>query len=327
MAPKHLVVSTCVRCAQRVGWIPEIWRELPTKSAASSPPTWGATLRRRASSIGAGLSSWASRRRGKEILAGLDKDGKPLKPISKETREHRKSAMSPSGKGDPNAPPLIPASQKSRTYSLLAGRALTTHAEFFWRYDTWTGESWGDILAYQRTQGRDVIGISVAAVAKVKAQSWAKWESWKQGTLLAGRSGQGQAARDRRAPGRPLRGRPCRARHDSLWRIGPGRQRSSLGVLRADARPEQSPGRRDRLVTPAGRRIRRPGRRSRDRSTTASAAATWNQGSRRGSSGTAAPVPPPPRPRNPCYRSSRSCCPWPARAKQQRSRSLRRCRC
>ena len=121
--------------------------------------------------------------KGKEILAGLDKDGKPLKPISEETRKHRKSAMSPSGHGDPNAPPLIPAWQKSRTYSLLAGRALSTHAEFYWRYDSWTGESWGDILAYQRSKGRDVIGISQVAIAKVKVQSWAKWEQYKSGQL------------------------------------------------------------------------------------------------------------------------------------------------
>jgi hypothetical protein len=131
--------------------------------------------------------------KGREILAGLDKDGKPLKPITEETRKHRKSAMTPSGKGAPAAPALIPGWQKSRTYSLLAGRALSTHAEFYWRYDAFTGDSWGQVLAYQAKQGRDVIGISATAVAKVKVQSWARWASWKSGTyrspaVAAGRS-------------------------------------------------------------------------------------------------------------------------------------------
>lgn len=121
------------------------------------------------------------KRKDKELSEGLDKDGKPLKPISPETRKHRRSAMTPSGKGAPNAPPLTPGFQKSRTRSLLAGRALTTHADFWWRYDAWTGDSWNVVLTYQAQQGRDVFGLSKAGTAWVKRQAWAKWEQYKAG--------------------------------------------------------------------------------------------------------------------------------------------------
>ena len=126
---------------------------------------------------------FALRRKDKELSQGLDKDGAPLRPISAYTRAHRKSAMTASGKGDPSAPPLTPAHQKSRTRSLLAGRAFSTHIELFWRFDAWTGAAWSDVLSYQAAKGRDVFGLSPAGTAAVKAQSWAKWQRWKEGKV------------------------------------------------------------------------------------------------------------------------------------------------
>jgi hypothetical protein len=117
----------------------------------------------------------------KDLKDGLDKDGQTLRPIAAKTRRYRRSAMTPSGKGDPSAPPLIPAHMKSRTISLLNGRALTTHAEFYWKFDAWTGKEWGVVLAYQAAKGRDVIGLSPASTARVKAAAWRKWEAWKAG--------------------------------------------------------------------------------------------------------------------------------------------------
>lgn len=125
------------------------------------------------------------KRKDKELAQGLNKDGAPLKAIGKYTREHRRSAMTISGKGDPDAPPLMPAWEKSRTRSLLDGRAFTTHADFFWGYDSYTGDSWGKILDYQAKKGRDVFGLSSAGLAWVKAQSWALWEKWKAGNVRA----------------------------------------------------------------------------------------------------------------------------------------------
>jgi hypothetical protein len=250
------------------------------------------------------------RAKGKEILAGLDKDGNPLKAISKDTREHRKSVNTASGKGDPSAPPLIPGWQKSRTYALLAGRAFTTHAEFYWRYDTWTGELWGDILAYQRKQGRDVIGTSVAAVAKVKAQSWAKWESWKQGTLRQVT----QVKAKQKAIAVPRVGRYA-VDHATLGVSSSGGSAEGVTFL---------PGRSTGFTTPQERAAWRretasaklPGRPANPAARSPISgpkynriiAATWGQGSRRGgSSGTAAPVPPPPpRPREPAPVSPRA---------------------
>jgi hypothetical protein len=128
------------------------------------------------------------KRKDKELSQGLDKDGKPLRAISAYTRKHRRSAMTPSGKGDPSAPPLTPGHQKSRTRSLLAGRVVQRKdggfaADFWWRYDAWTGDSWMVVLNAQAKKGRDVFGLSDAGTAWVKTQAWAKWESYKRGTL------------------------------------------------------------------------------------------------------------------------------------------------
>jgi hypothetical protein len=134
----------------------------------------------------------------KELKAGLDKDGEPMKAISAKTRKYRRSAMTPGGKGDPAAPPLIPGWMKSRTISLLAGRALSTHADFFWRFDPFTADSWGKVLSYQARKGRDVIGISAKAVKTIQAQAWAKWAQFKAGKLP-----QQKAVGPGKAPGIP----------------------------------------------------------------------------------------------------------------------------
>jgi hypothetical protein len=120
------------------------------------------------------------RRKGQEILQGLDKDGDPMK-LTDRTIKYRRSAMTTSGKGDPKAPALAPAWQKSRTYSLLAGRAHTDNAEFYWRYDPWTGAEWGKILKYLAENGKDTIGLSPEGTAWVKGQAWRAWATWKKG--------------------------------------------------------------------------------------------------------------------------------------------------
>ena len=43
-----------------------------------------------------------------ELADGLDATGGALKDITARTRKYRRSAMVPGGKGDPNAPPLMP---------------------------------------------------------------------------------------------------------------------------------------------------------------------------------------------------------------------------
>jgi hypothetical protein len=128
-----------------------------------------------------------------ELAKGLDRDGQPLRPISAKTRKYRRSAMTPDGKGDPSAPPLMPARVLSRTRSLLAGRALPTHAEFYWRFDAWTGDSWGRVLAIHARKGRDVIGLSDKGVARVRAQAWDRWERWKRGEAIEPKAKAGTA--------------------------------------------------------------------------------------------------------------------------------------
>jgi hypothetical protein len=127
------------------------------------------------------------KRKDKELAEGLDKDGKPLKPISAKTRKYRRSAMTPSGRGSPNAPPLTPAYAKSRTRSLLDGRALSTHAEFWWRFDAFTGDQWGAILEIQARppHRRDVFGLSPTGTRWVQAQALKRWEAYKRGRYVA----------------------------------------------------------------------------------------------------------------------------------------------
>lgn len=121
------------------------------------------------------------RQKDKDLARGLDKDGKPLRPISAETRKHRRSAMTPSGRGDPSAPPLEPGWQKSRVRSLLTAKAFEDHCEFWWKYDPHSGDSFARILEGQRAMGRDVFGLSPAGLKRVQAEAWTKWEKWKKG--------------------------------------------------------------------------------------------------------------------------------------------------
>jgi hypothetical protein len=142
-----------------------------------------------------------------ELAKGLDKDGVRLRPISEYTRKHRKSAMTPTGRGDPSAPPLMPARELSRTRSLLNGRALSTHAEFFWRFDPFAGRSWGDVLRIQAEKGRDVIGLSEKGLAIVQKQALARWEAWKAGQVRIAPKVQKAALPEEMVSGQPLRGR------------------------------------------------------------------------------------------------------------------------
>jgi hypothetical protein len=123
----------------------------------------------------------ALRAKDRDLARGLDKNGEPLRPIAKVTRENRRSAMTASGKGDPSAPPLIPAWQRSRVRSLLTGREFKDHVEFWWKFDPYTRDSFARILEYQKEQGRDVFGLSQASIRRVRAQAWARWNKWRAG--------------------------------------------------------------------------------------------------------------------------------------------------
>jgi hypothetical protein len=126
------------------------------------------------------------RAKDKELSQGLDANGKPLRAISAATRKHRRSAMTPSGKGDPSAPPLMPARALSRTRSLLSGRAYPDHAEYWWRFDAFTGDSWARTLEKQRDRwGRDVFGVSPKAQKLIQARSYELWDRWKRGLPVA----------------------------------------------------------------------------------------------------------------------------------------------
>lgn len=121
------------------------------------------------------------KQKDKDLAAGIDKNGKPLKPITAYTRKHRHSEMTPSGKGVPSAPPLTPGLQKSRTRSLLTGRAFVNHAEFWWKFDPYTGDSWATVLEYQAKEGRDVFGLSPRALRATRLYALGRYDDWKKG--------------------------------------------------------------------------------------------------------------------------------------------------
>jgi len=130
------------------------------------------------------VTAEALRQKDRELARGLNKDGRPLRPpISAATRKHRRSMMTPTGKGDPSAPPLMPGRGLSRTRSLLAGKAFTDRSELWWRFDAYTYDSWARILRFQadRYPGRDVFGLSPDGVRIVTARSWERFRRWRQG--------------------------------------------------------------------------------------------------------------------------------------------------
>jgi hypothetical protein len=220
--------------------------------------------------------------KAKEILAGIDVTGGVMS-ISAKTRKRRKSAMTSSGKGDPDAPALIPGWQKSRTYSLLAGRPFTTHAEFYWRYDPWTGKQWGVTLRYLADMGLDTIGLSPQGQATLKVQSWDRWSKYKAGTLperltkLPGRPVTpevtvprvGQYERQYVTPGGMVLGEPSRGKVETTGLMTPEEwRRYFTGPARAapPGRPAYPPS-RSPISGPGYQRI---------------IGYTWPQGPRRG---------------------------------------------
>src|SRR5208283_5449902 len=92
----------------------------------------------------------------------------------------------------------------SRVRSLLTGRAHASSAEFWWTFDAISGQSFAEILRYQRDKyGRDVFGLSPRGTAWTLAKAMKDWDEWKAspeaGRLTAGLPGI-PAARQIRKP-------------------------------------------------------------------------------------------------------------------------------
>lgn len=119
-----------------------------------------------------------------ELARGLNAAGGPLPPVSRSTRRHRRSAMTPSGRGDPRAPYLMPGRGLSRTRSLLTGKPHDGYAEFWWRFDPFTGDTWARVLAYHARRGEayDVVGLSPRGVRTVARRAQERFRAWKGGT-------------------------------------------------------------------------------------------------------------------------------------------------
>jgi len=119
-----------------------------------------------------------------DLAAGLDASGQALAPLEPETRSHRVSAE---GAADPSAPPLMPAREHSRTRYLLQGETTETGAQFWWGYDPASHSDWGQVLDYHR-RGigrkhrvvRDVIGISEAALGRVRRRVMDLWTQYRR---------------------------------------------------------------------------------------------------------------------------------------------------
>jgi hypothetical protein len=119
----------------------------------------------------------------KQTAAGLDKDGNRLAPIKQSTRERRHSAMGPA---DPNAPPLQPAHELSRTRSLVDARIVGLTVQVYWKFDPVSGKRWGTILNYHRRGAghlpvRDVFGLSPEARQRVLQAAYLWWAGYAKG--------------------------------------------------------------------------------------------------------------------------------------------------
>lgn len=113
-------------------------------------------------------------RKDKELARGWDKNGN-VHPLRPKTIKYRKSEVGPV---HPTAPRLTPALNLSRVRSLLTGRAHTTSAEFWWKFDSITGESFAVILHYAAEAGHDVFGLSPTGTAWVAREATKRWRAW-----------------------------------------------------------------------------------------------------------------------------------------------------
>lgn len=149
-------------------------------------PAWGVAseamkgrFRREASIIAA--AEWDKSRR-----KGLDRFGQKLAPISEYTYNNRRSAM---GDADPDAPPLTPAYDLSRTRSFLRKRVTAEGVYFWWIYDPRVKRSWGVILGYHATgqvRGapvRDVIGFSPSEVETIRSHMRRWWDARRRSVV------------------------------------------------------------------------------------------------------------------------------------------------
>ncbi len=87
------------------------------------------------------------KRKDYELARGWNKDGAPMKRLAPGSIKYRKSEVGPT---DKHAPPLEPAHALSRVRSLLTGRPHANSAEFWWGFDSVSGESFARILRAQR---------------------------------------------------------------------------------------------------------------------------------------------------------------------------------
>lgn len=129
------------------------------------------------------VTEFALQRKDWELARGLNAKGEPMPPVKPATRSNRRSEMTPSGKGDPRAPYLMPGRGLSRTRSLLTGKSHVDYSILSWRFDAHTGDQWGKVLALHARRGKayDVVGLSAKGKAWVAAKALASWRRWLRG--------------------------------------------------------------------------------------------------------------------------------------------------
>ncbi|MGA7500282.1 MAG: hypothetical protein WBX00_26420 [Isosphaeraceae bacterium] len=111
----------------------------------------------------------------RDLRRGKDKDGN-IHPLSPRTIKYRRSEVGPVTK---TAPRGVPALDLSRVMSLLTGRAHTSSAEFWWKFDSHTGRSFAEILHYWADdQGHDVFGLSPQGRDWTLDKASRDWDRW-----------------------------------------------------------------------------------------------------------------------------------------------------
>jgi hypothetical protein len=128
-------------------------------------------------------------RKDQELEAGIAADGKPLGRPSDRWLKRRRSRMTPVGvPGDPSAPLFQPGREVSRVRSLLTGRGYDGYTKCWWRYDSFSGREWGEILAHWadvKGPRWDVIGLSPKGRKWCERETNRRWAATSKDTSPA----------------------------------------------------------------------------------------------------------------------------------------------
>lgn len=231
--------------------------------APTADPAWRAASDQLRARFRAEAGRVAARLWDASRAAGLDKDGKPLRPIHALTVADRatdtspvtgRKPYSPMGRANPAAAPLTATGAASRTRSYLRWQGVKDRGVWFYhKYDPHTRRYWGEILrrhaagfnqrfrnGYGHVPARDVLGFSDHELDQVRAHMDRWWIDHRprprpKVARDRDRADQLAAPAPGLAPGVPLRARPTTRQILAEIRATPGASEAEREAARRRA--------------------------------------------------------------------------------------------